>query len=344
MTAPRILSLLAVTLVPVAASGETLPDFDPHTCTWRATHIVVVEGTKVVESWKGDLKVGQELPTGADRFAKLPVPDFYPEREGAKPPVVSGKTRVLFMAYLPVWDDVAKKPDWTEADSAGRTFNAVTAVASVAWLEGDKVYGVSQYINPGPLVLFDHGTRAGLKQTVDLGLALRGQFEAARVEKETGPRAERLAVLLPTLSAYERYWAALDVLDEIGKCGRTAVPYLFAWATEPTDKYRYAALDTLASLGDDAADAIIRLLDQECGAWTPDPIGHVGRMSAVLSTVHRMRLSAKNRDRVRDHAGLKSLDQAIEDRPPGFVQPDTELARAVATLKELRAGRFKPAE
>jgi len=46
-----VLTLLVGAVGP--AAGESLPHFDPHRNTWRGTHVVVVEGGKVVESWKG---------------------------------------------------------------------------------------------------------------------------------------------------------------------------------------------------------------------------------------------------------------------------------------------------
>src|SRR5262245_42093587 len=104
-----MLSRLAVglavlsTIAPNSALAESLPWYDPQKNTWNATHIVVAEGGKVVESWKGDLKAGDPLPEHAARFTRVPVPgpDPWSKLTGEKPPVVSGKRMVLFLAHVP---------------------------------------------------------------------------------------------------------------------------------------------------------------------------------------------------------------------------------------------------
>lgn len=90
--ASRILSLVAL-----AAASPATWAFDARQNTWTATHIAIVEGEIVVESWKGDLKPGTKLPDGAVRFTRLSPPPFEPTRQarGEPRPVVAGKRRLM---------------------------------------------------------------------------------------------------------------------------------------------------------------------------------------------------------------------------------------------------------
>ena len=80
MTRHRAIAAGLVMLTSAAASAEILPHFDPQSHTWKATHIVVVGEGKVIESWKGNLKVGDALPDGVARFTRIPLPKPDPWR------------------------------------------------------------------------------------------------------------------------------------------------------------------------------------------------------------------------------------------------------------------------
>src|SRR5206468_844470 len=67
MTARLLLPLLAL-ILPTTATAAIRPSFHLDTCSWRATHVVVVsEGetidgaVTVLESWVGDLRPGDTL-------------------------------------------------------------------------------------------------------------------------------------------------------------------------------------------------------------------------------------------------------------------------------------------
>src|SRR2546421_7605016 len=121
--------LLAVSLSGSVARAESLPSFHVPSCSYRATHIVVVkteagaEGKfQVVESWKGDQRQGSVLK----------VPALAKDAKGEM---------VLFLRRDP---RAAAGDGWKGAS----IFDDLRT--SVVWLDGEKVTAVEQPINPGP--------------------------------------------------------------------------------------------------------------------------------------------------------------------------------------------------
>jgi hypothetical protein len=349
------LTLLVLPFLSVPASAEELPEFDPHLSTWKATHIVVTEGGKVVESWKGDLKVGDALPEGVAPLTKMPVPGLAPwvKQSGEPAKAVSGKRMVLFLAYAVPRNTGDKKPVWL-----GANWRSPPREADVVWIEDDHVYSVYQPRNPGGYELIRGGSVAGLKQRVDLGLAVRAQFDAARAEPDLARRVERLAAVQAVVAAYVGYYGVHDLTEELRKCGTAAVPYLAGWAADRNEDHWSAALYALARVGDDAFDAMVKILDQEVQYWkavaeegrpeegtdrrTPAR-AHVThapyRLHSVLQAAHGMRLSARNKERLRSHTGLQELDKVIGK--PGMKQDEATMAAAREILRAILAGKSR---
>ena len=362
MSGHRLVTLVALACVPGVASAEDLPDFDSHQNTWHATHIVLVDGETVVESWAGDLRPGSKLPEGAARFARLAPPTAEPPFGFAgKPPTVSGKRRVLFLAHVPQRGGDPEKLVWSGADSPGDPRRHVSETA-VAWVEGDEVYTVHQPVNPGGYVLTRGGNVARLKQEVDLGLALRAQFAAAKADPDPARRADRLAVLEPFLSRYAPYPAGTDCVDAVRGCGKAGAPYLARWAAA-TDGYpRMEAIEALFGLGNTGFDAAMDVLADRARYWArtiPDlrPVRDRDKLfkdrpRLALDEVHlvyllrgaqRMILSRENRDRLVNHPALKELDEALTAEPA--LRPEkSSLAEAYRIVREIRAGKLRPGE
>lgn len=355
--------LVAVALA--AAAGPALAElpprgFDPPNHTWAATHIVLVEGETVIESWKGDLKPGARLPDGAAAYARIRPPAFdrgWLAAAGDAPGAVSGKRMVLFLAHVPEYRWEERGPVWMGADRPGFPTHP-PAAGNVAWVEGDRVYHVGGWGHGWWSGLGSTGGVAGLREQVGLGLALRARFEAAQAERDPGRRAERLVALAPVLTAYADLWPKHDAVEAVGGCGAAGVPHLAGWATDPGGRFRSEAWGALCRTGDAGADAVLKVLDAEAAYWArvsaglkpgrtvrdlpADPLhpwGSPNGLYHLLSGVRAMRLSADNQRRVRGHPGLAEVDRLLANHP-GMKPAKSDMEEAHRVLRQILAGEF----
>jgi hypothetical protein len=356
--------LLAATLsaIPGSALAEIRGrGFDVPNHTWAATHIVVTEDEKIVESWKGNLKVGDKLPEGAAAYARIQPPAFDPEwveQSGDKAPTVTGKRMVLFLCYMPEYGQ--KDPVWMGAQCPGFPSHPPSAV-NVAWIEGKRVYSVGGWNYRWYRGLGSAWGIAALKEEVERGLELQAKFEAAKAERDPGRRAERLIALVGPVNAYSSLWGKHDVIDAVGACGKAAVPKLVEWATDPKTKFRDEAMWALCGIGDHALDAVIKILDAETAYWKDvaanlkpgqdihrvppspqSPWRTANGLYHLLSAVCSMKLSADGQKRVRENPGLVELDRLLTRK--GAVPPKSDMATAQEVLRDILAGKFKSDE
>ena len=354
-------AMLGLVLVSNLSPASALPPYDAPTNSWNSTHVVVVEGGKVVESWKGNLKVGDALPEGAARFTRLPVPGFAKELfvPDKTHPEITGKRLILFLAYVPILEKDEKKRFWMGADAPGLPSNSVSPTA-VAWLEGDKVYTVCQQSRPGPYVLEENGRVAGLRQSVSLGIAIRAQFDAAKSDADPEARAARLIVLISIVSKCAGSYGRSDCFEELGKCGKSAMPYLADWVLEPKAELADDALSTLTRLGDVGFDGMLKIVDAETKYWKAvaddlfegewvDQRTHTNdiyrwrgpnRLRSILNSAHSMKLSAENRQRLSKHAGLIELEKTLRTKQ-GMKPEKTDMEAAHKILQDILAGKFR---
>jgi hypothetical protein len=355
----RLLLAAALAASPGLALASIPPrGFDVPNHTWAATHIIVVEDGKVVESWKGNLKVGDKLPEGAAAYARIRPPAFdkdWLDHAGEKPPVVTGKRMVLFLCYVPNYGE--KDPVWMGADCPGFPTHPPSA-ENVAWIEGTRVYSVGGWSYRWNGGLGSTGGIAALKEEVERGLELQAKFDAAKAERDAGRRVERLIALLGPVHAYSSLWGKHDVIDAVGACGKAAVPKLVEWATDPRTKFRHEAMGALCRIGDDALDAVINILNSETAYWNlvaanlkpgqdihrlpPNPQSPwrtANGLYHLLSAVRSMKLSPDNQIRVRENSGLVELDRRL--KPEGVVPSKSDMATAQEVLRDILAGKFK---
>jgi len=332
MSARHLLPLL---FLPGPALAEDFFGFDCRQFTWTSSHIVLVEGGTVVESWKGDLKAGQELPK---RWPQLQPP---PLRSEKKDGADRWNRKVLFLEK--------------DADNASRF--KLPSAASIAWLDDDQVYIAAQFENPGALELTTWGRLPSLRQSVDLGLALQTQFNAAKAEPDLAKRAQRLSALTTVLEAYSGM-AAMDAVEETSKCGRHGISVLARLATNREGRHQLDAFRALAGLGDDAFEAVLALIDSECRHWkavvaemkTVQLHRHSARyneapwrgsfyLQNMLETVRHLKVSPANRELIVKHEGLRDLEKifAREPRPK-----DDKFAVDLVhkQLKDILGGKF----
>ena len=154
---------IALGLFASPVHAEWWPSFDVGSSSQLATHIVVVDGKGVVlESWRGDLKKGDQLPfPKGEKPIKVHYHEFYPTV--ALPGVkdvkhVTGNHRVLFLMR-----SKAEK-GWTPAN-----INQPDIQLATVWIEDDKAFAIYQPQNPGPKSQMHplYVTKSGLKKQIE---------------------------------------------------------------------------------------------------------------------------------------------------------------------------------
>jgi hypothetical protein len=223
------------------------PSFKLDDSSWHSTHIVLVMTTpadgafEVVESWKGDLSLGERLAIRELRPAPDAIPiSRYPKswseavRGGVSelvPRVPVGSRMVLFLSRTDETLGGANGTDKVGAQGWKPSDLMDTLNASVLWIDGYQLYCFTQLLNPGPSVLFalpDSETKvrnrvAGIKQIQ----------ENMTVALATTDRAERVERLKPYVRS-DVFPAQLFALAELGKSGSGAVRTILEMSDDPS--------------------------------------------------------------------------------------------------------------
>jgi hypothetical protein len=242
----RWCSILIVTLVLACPAFSGIrPSFRLDYSSWHATHIVLVattstDGTfEVLDSWKGDLKVGQRVvvPELRPSSKAVPIP-LYPKSWSEAvaggvtemiPKLPVGSRMILFLKSEEQHPSTSKSGkseySWKPADIFGEM------KTSVLWIDGDHVSQFVQLMNPGPSVFFEFpGSEHKVRdRVIEIDEAQR-ELTVSVAESEGTVRAERLkpyvhSDILP---------ARLFALEELGKFGPEAVPTILAMLDDPS--------------------------------------------------------------------------------------------------------------
>jgi hypothetical protein len=238
------IGLLAALLCGSIVRAETLPTFHPRSCSYDATHIVLVKTEaaekgqfRVVESWKGNL----------EKDSLLELPALAKDAKGEM---------VLFLRRD------AKRPAKDQWQSAQRDGWEL----SVVWLDGDKVTAVQQPRNPGPafVTTLDWApTRKEFKDTISFYLRTERTIEKALALRDLERRAEALAEIVNG-----RFDRKEDAFTELGKCGAKAVPHLRKFLQGPANHEQKYAVAALADAGGkDVVPELNKRLDAELAYW-----------------------------------------------------------------------------
>jgi len=214
--------------------------------SWHSTHIVLVmttsaDGTfEVVESWKGDLRVGERLAIPELRPAPDAIPiSRYPKswsdavRGGIselipKEPV--GSRMVLFSRRADETlgangRDKIGAQVWKPSDLMD------TMNASVIWIDGDQLYCFTQFQNPGPSVLLafpDSETK--VRNRVAEINQIQENMTVALATTDGAERAERLKPYVRS----DVLPAQIFALAELGKSGPNAVRTILEMLDDPS--------------------------------------------------------------------------------------------------------------
>src|SRR4051794_15030124 len=237
-------ALVVVWFAGPAARAESLPTFHPGTCSYRATHIVLV---KTEDGGAGKFPVVESGKGGLEKDAAFPIPALAKDAKGEM---------VLFLRRDPKeaanpWRPAGVFREW-------RT--------SVAWLDGDTVSAVEQLENPGPAEvqpLEYIKSRKAFREVVGYYVDTERALDAAKAETDADKRVAALAAIVT--GNYDRKEEAFRLL---GRCGPKAVPVLRkVLGGKPSHDHKYAVAALAAAGGRDAVPEIVKRIEAEVAWW-----------------------------------------------------------------------------
>jgi hypothetical protein len=249
------------------------PSFDLDNCSWDATHIVVVAkgqvidgNVTVVESWRGDLKIGDkltipELAEFADAKRREIRPPFAPNRQ-QNPDHVTCSRMVLFLVKTTKEDGAGETVSWTTANKRWDKWFFV----SMAWIEKNQVFAFVQWINPGDTDLIPmQWNECGLRCRVDEIVSARKTLaETMRIDDP-----DRLAKALLPFAKAESDFIRGRVIVDLGAGGKKTLSALRrilqddSWAA-----HHWRAVDSLVkSGGRDVGPELTKMLSAESEFW-----------------------------------------------------------------------------
>jgi len=238
------------------------PSFSLDDSSWTATHIVVAITTEpadafeVVESWKGDLRVGDRVfipelrPSPSDVPVSQYSDPFDPHLgttnfEGV-PVQPLGSSVILFLKKAKQANGGSShiEPSWEPTN----LMNSMPA--SVIWVDGSQLYCNMQPWNPGPSYPVKCGTslekaRDRVSEIEDIQqkvLAIDAISDPRERAEELGPYAKSGVVSIYRFA-----------LEQLGSIGPPAVPALLNLLDDPTQIGRTLLfMDALVTAGGDS--------------------------------------------------------------------------------------------
>ncbi len=285
---PPLFAMFLLTVTQPTHAGFR-PSFSLDSCTWDATHIVLVATTSegdvfiVMESWKGDLKAGDTLrvPELKPDSDALPIPR-YPEGEafdhtdesgvsGRIPRQPVGSQIVLFLKQRQEKDassqatNIQASGQWQPASVYGGM------KVSVVWIDGGQLFCFQQQMNPGPSALGRCWQRTQMDWPALIGRikdVLQTQDNLARVFRleDRNARVEQLQAIV-----YGDVWygARKEALKGLGKAGPSALPAIQQILDKPP--VPYDSRDLIRALaeaaGENAGNELNRRLRQNLDFW-----------------------------------------------------------------------------
>ena len=285
---PPLFAMFLLTVTQPTHAGFR-PSFSLDSCTWDATHIVLVATTSegdvfiVMESWKGDLKAGDTLKVPELKPDSDAVPiSRYPEGEafdhtdesgvsGRIPRQPVGSQIVLFLKQRQEKDassqatNIQASGQWQPASVYGGM------KVSVVWIDGGQLFCFQQQMNPGPSALGRCWQRTQMDWPALIGRikdVLQTQDNLARVFRleDRNARVEQLQAIV-----YGDVWygARKEALQGLGKAGPSALPAIQQILDKPP--VPYDSRDLIRALaeaaGENAGNELNRRLRQNLDFW-----------------------------------------------------------------------------
>jgi hypothetical protein len=266
---PHIL-LFLVAFLTHAATAAFRPSFSLDYSAWHATHIVLVaitsnDGTfQVVESWKGDLLVGEQVVITELRPSRAAIPiSKYPEPwpvglpDGVSeqiPREPIGSRMVLFLTRT------GEQRIWKPSDLMD------SMKASVLWIYGSDLYCFNQPVNPGPSILsLSHYSDPEVRSRVTHINRVQQEIKTALTVKDPTERVEHLKIFVHSDIPPARTFA----LEQLGKSGTSAVRSISGMLDDPAFANEAPELvEALVEAGGDAvAEELNTRLQRDLAFW-----------------------------------------------------------------------------
>ena len=284
---PPLFAIFLLTVTQTTHAGIR-PSFWLDSCTWDATHIVLVATTSqgdvftVTESWKGDLKAGDTLnvPELKPESDAVPI-SRYPEGEafdhtdesgisGRIPNQPVGSQLILFLKRKE--KHATAQATFIQASGQWQPASLYGGMkVSVVWIDGGQLFCFQQGMNPGPSALGRCRQRTQMDLPVLTGRIkdiLQTQDNLARIYRleDRNAMVEQLQAIV-----YGDVWygARKDALQGLGQAGPTALPAILQILDNPP--VPYDSRDLIRALaeaaGEDAGNELNRRLRQNLDFW-----------------------------------------------------------------------------
>jgi hypothetical protein len=266
--------VIAVVLLTDIGIAAIRPHFSLDYSGWHATHIVLVQtlardGTfEVVESWKGDLPVGERIAIPELRSESNDAPiSSYPiewpfldkvSEQIPRQPI--GSRLILFLTSEAPGRKRTAQRVWKSSDFMN------SMKASVLWMDNGKVYRFTQPLNPGPSVLApSEYSEADVRARVAEISAIHQGITEALAAKNGAERAERLKPFVHSTLFPARQFA----LEQLGKCGTSAVPTISGMLDDPAFAGEASELvkALVAAGGNTVGEQLKNRLGQDLAFW-----------------------------------------------------------------------------
>jgi hypothetical protein len=262
---------------PKNIQAEEKPSFHAEMAAWNATHIVLAtEGEKingrleVRESWKGDLKPGEEInvpelkqfqPDAARAIGRRYT--FTKEKPDTLPKTVTCQRMVLFLVRGEAADG-KESPAWRSAMTVSN--HPLPMAVSVAWLEGEEAIAIQQVMNPGPAVLMP------LRENAKEFRAFVAQVAANQRDMQTIAKEGDLSLRATAFRRHvesKSYFVRNAAFEGLSRCGSAAVPVLEGiLKDEALVRLHGFAVTALAKTeGIDALPLLVEIIDAEIAFW-----------------------------------------------------------------------------
>ena len=327
------------------AQAETLPSFHLDFSAWKASDVVVIDlDRRVVETWKGNLKVGDELPIKNWNLTEAADIDYdYWYRRGSERPKdhparVTGKRRVVFLIR-----DASKSADdpkaWEPA-SIGKDIDTCAI-----WVEGELAFAVQQWLNPGPALMHPlRTTESKLKAEVTRSDQQQRALRSAAAETDPGKRAAGVVGFVRE----SNYLARNETLSILADCGDAAWPVIKPLILDEKELPSHSGLIHLLDKihGSDSVAVIetiigqeiqywdsLSMKEQQTGAYNPPMHHHYDKLSACLFVLKRISyrdakgIVAKLRDKWDSHPILCHLGSGGSDGRSPVLQYADEILK-----------------